>query len=266
MPESCSCGLCLAALANLTCLAMAVVLFTWLTNHEYLDFLEKSNSSKAAAFRDSPKSTHKAIVTSYGIEYTGTCDGRHGWASQKDVNTCPEWQGNKPECKNMSNTEIPQLPLSIGQVARRLHSCHDEYLPWAQVSYHGQQAGAAMQLTRCAFPYGTPKNSKGMTWEAAQALMETLGIRADDAAVTMSHPELPIWVFDAGTNCVVGMSPLQDFVAYEQSKAWGSLPGLIATFVMMIMSWAAFAWNLKGIIHMITGTGPYAQDAYSGVE
>jgi hypothetical protein len=159
--------------------------------------LDDTNIQNAKAYANGVYDVFEATIEERGYQYTGDCAT---WGHGIDYKECDAGEAVDTNC---AWTTTSKYPLAATATARRLmatgagEECQHIYTPWLVVSFEAD----GKKVKRCAYTYGTKKNSGIHRWEVAEGFHNT-------AAPTK------VWVDP--TRCVVGVWDRSEIVAIEE--------------------------------------------------
>ena len=181
------------------------------------DSLDDSNIQNAQAYADGAYNVFEATIERRGYQYSGSCS-TPSWTHFQDCDTV---LGNdywlRYNTGNCTWSTRRKYPLGAPDTARRLSdTCTDSYVPWLVVGFEAD----GKKVKRCAYTYGTERNSVIHRWEVAKGFHETAS---------------PTKVWADATRCVVGVWDRSEIVPIEQRNDRNSLVrGAVCTTLAVI--------------------------------
>jgi hypothetical protein len=180
----------------------------WITIHAGFD---DTNIQNAQAYADGAYDVFEATVEERGYQYSGDCST---WGHGVDYKECDAGEAVDADCAWATGRKYP---LGAPDTARRLSdTCTDSYVPWLVVGFEAD----GKKVKRCAYTYGTARNSVIHRWEVAKGFHETAS---------------PTKVWADATRCVVGVWDRSEIVPIEQRNDRNSLvQGAVCTTLAVI--------------------------------
>lgn len=170
----------------------------------------------AEAFRDEAKISVHALVKDVGFARR-TCEDavhQHVCSAGPDIDAL---------CHPMMRVRTPRSAIrrpAIPPVPSRRLRCDELTVPWMLVEFQlMNQSGVPHTFTRCAYRYGTFRNSEirsrhyGTLKEARKEAMQTV-----NEAHRNAYRNITVWTQDTPDHCVVGFSSLDAYVVSEKEN------------------------------------------------